>query len=631
MTVNSLHSFIEYLKSIGEIKEISSYVDPILEISEFTDRECKQPNGGKALLFTNNGTEFPVVTNLYGSFKRICSALYCDDIQQKSKEIEFFFKALTSPKDTLSKKISILPTLKDISSFFPKTKSGRGICQQIIEQNPDLSKIPILKTWPYDGNRFITLPMVNTKDPETGIRNLGMYRIQIFGKDKTAIHWHKHKTGARHYQKYKSKNQKMPVAIAIGGDPVYAYCATAPLPEGIDEYLLAGFLRKKRVSLVKCITQPEIEVPSDVDFVIEGYVDTQEDLLWEGPFGDHTGFYSLPDYYPAFHVTCITHKKNAIYPATVVGIPPMEDFYLSLATEKIFQFPIKMAFVPELKQLHMPACGVEHNLVLTKIENSYEGNASKVKNALWGAGQMMFNKILVVSSGNANIEDYKNFALECLNNFNATNDVYIDRGGVSDVLDHSSEKFTCGGKLFIDATIKEKCVNLPIPLKYNNEYFKNKYSEIENANTILINNQLPILIIQIKQKSKGSVKKLATEICQEPDLNIKILLIIDSGIEINDIEIVVWYSVGNVDPSKHCFVQPNQVGGCLCFDATAKTLEDDDFTRQWPEPVVMSQETILKVNKKSIEIYGTEILPSPSEQNQKLIKTNGAVRFINSK
>jgi 4-hydroxy-3-polyprenylbenzoate decarboxylase len=299
------------------------------------------------------------------------------------------------------------------------------VCQEVVDEEIDIFSLPVMKCWPYDGGRFVTLPMVNTIDPETGIRNVGMYSIQLLDSKTTAMHWHLHKTGARHYQQYKKLGRRMPCAIVLGGDPVYAYCATAPLPDGIDEYLLAGFLRGKAVNLVKCLTQPEIYVPEDADFVIEGYVDPQEELVLEGPFGDHTGFYSLADYYPKFHITCITHRKDAVYPATIVGVPPMEDAYISMATEKIFRFPITMAFAPEMLDLNMPLAGVEHNLTLVKIKNQYPGNALKIKNAMWGAGQMMFNKILCVYDGDRELTDYQEFLKDALKNFSPERDVYI--------------------------------------------------------------------------------------------------------------------------------------------------------------------------------------------------------------
>lgn len=625
MAANYLKDFIQQLSNLGELKTIDCFVDPVLQISEFTDRECKQSGGGKALLFTNTGTDFPVVTNIYGSLKRICAALRCKNLCDKENEIRQFFEMLTAPKDTLAKKLSTLPKLGQIAGFFPKVVSGRGDCQQVVMQNPDLSKIPVLKTWPCDGGRFITLPMVNTKDPLTGIRNLGMYRVQILTENTTAMHWHRHKTGARHYEVYKSLGKKMPVAIAIGGDPVYAYSATAPLPDGVDEYLLAGFLRHKRVNLVKCITQPEIEVPADVDFVIEGYINPKEDLVYEGPFGDHTGFYSLADYYPKVHVTAITHRKDAIYPATIVGIPPMEDAYIARATEQIFKFPIKAAFVPELEDMHMPDCGVQHNIVIAKIHQQYPGNAVKVKNALWGAGQMMFNKILIVTDTDLPLTSYSQLFKDCLQYFEPQRDVYIDRGGVSDVLDHSSRTFACGGKIMLDVTAKDT-KSAPCPNNIDTERIMHQYSEIANIDTSLLSLGISVAIIYIRCKQKNTVRTIAENIGATS--GVKIILFVDEGLPHNDINAALWYSAGNIDPATDCYIVDNQCGGCLCADATAKTLSADGFTRQWPSAVVMDSKTVAEVDKMQNDIFGT-IIPSPSQRFEKLC--NGeAVRYANN-
>ena len=625
MAANYLRDFIATLKNNGELKIIDRFVDPVLQISEFTDRECKQPGGGKALLFTNTGTNFPVITNMYGSVSRICAALRCKNLVEKEDEIKDFFRLLTSPKDTFAKKISALPQLKKITDFFPKVKSGRGECQEVIMQNPDLAIIPVLKTWPYDGGRFITLPMVNTRDPETNIRNIGMYRVQILTENTTAMHWHRHKTGARHYEVYKSLGKKMPVAIAIGGDPAYAYCATAPLPDGVDEYMLAGFIRKKSVKLVKCITQPEIEVPADVDFVIEGYIDPKEDLVYEGPFGDHTGFYSLADYYPKLHVTAITHRKDAIYPATIVGIPPMEDAYIARATEQIFKFPIKAAFVPELEDMHMPDCGVQHNIVIAKIRQQYPGNADKVKNALWGAGQMMFNKILIVTDTDLPLTSYCQLFKDCLQYFEPQRDVYIDRGGVSDVLDHSSRTFACGGKIMLDVTAKDT-KSAPCPNNIDTASVINQYSEIANIDTSLLSLGISVAIIYIRCKQKNTVRHIAENIGAA--LGVKIILFVDNGLPLNDINAALWYSAGNIDPATDCFIVNNQCGGCLCADATAKTLSADGFTRQWPSAVVMDTQTVAEVDGMQKEIFG-EIIPSPS-QRFKTLCGDEAVKYWNA-
>lgn len=327
-------AFIEALEKQGELIRINTYVDPHLEIAEITDRISKSGGGGKALLFENTGTGFPVLMNAYGSEKRMCMALGVDSLDSIAKEIEDLFKLLASPKENMLDKLRLLPKLGQFASWMPKIIKGRGACQESIIMDPDLSKIPVLTCWPKDGGPFITLPVIHTKDLETNSRNVGMYRMQVFGPTLTGMHWHKHKVSAKHFSAYKKAGVKMPVAVSLGGDPVYAYSATAPLPENVDEYMLAGFLRKKKVELVRCITQPEIEVPADADIIIEGYVDPADDLIWEGPFGDHTGYYSLADWYPRFHVTAVTHRKNAVYPATIVGIPPQEDAWLGKATER---------------------------------------------------------------------------------------------------------------------------------------------------------------------------------------------------------------------------------------------------------------------------------------------------------
>ena len=297
----------------------------------------------------------------------------------------------------MADKLRALPLLAGMSRWFPRTVSGRGECQQVVQTGAEasLAALPILKCWPADGGRFVTLPMVNTVDPQTGVRNVGMYRMQVFDDHTTGMHWHIHKTGARHYDAWKRSGRRMPVSVALGGDPAYTYAATAPMPDNMDEYLLAGFLRRRPVKLVKCVTN-DIYVPADCDFVIEGYVDPAEEKAVEGPFGDHTGFYSLEDRYPLFHVTALTRRRDAVYPATVVGIPPQEDACIAQATERIFLAPIRMALQPEIRDMTMPEAGTAHNIAVVSIDSRYAGQAVKVAQSLWGAGQMMFNKYMLV-------------------------------------------------------------------------------------------------------------------------------------------------------------------------------------------------------------------------------------------
>jgi 4-hydroxy-3-polyprenylbenzoate decarboxylase len=343
MSYSGLKEFITDLEKKDELVRIKQFVDPVLEITEITDRITK--TGGKALLFENTGTDFPVLINAYGSDLRMAMALGRKNLDDAGIEIENLFNNVSIRKETLFRKIATLPSLLKLGGFFPSRIRRKGICQQQIHHVPDLDIFPVLKCWPYDGGRFITLPMVHTMHPETGSTNVGMYRMQILDKNTTGMHWQRHKTGANHFEAWKKTGKKMPVSVALGGDPVYAYSATAPLPENINEYILAGFLRKKKVNLVKCITN-DLYVPEDADIILEGFVDPSEKLIWEGPFGDHTGFYSLADWYPKFHVTCITYSDEAVYPATIVGIPPQEDSWIAKATERLFLAPVRMTLQP---------------------------------------------------------------------------------------------------------------------------------------------------------------------------------------------------------------------------------------------------------------------------------------------
>jgi 4-hydroxy-3-polyprenylbenzoate decarboxylase len=299
--------WIRVLEEAGELVRIKEYVNPHLEIPEITDRISK--HDGPALLFENTGYDFPLLINAMGTEKRMAMALGVEQLDDIGKNIETLLKQLSSPKENIFDKLKLLPTLGSIASWMPKVLPGRGACQQVVMKDPDITKFPVLKCWPEDGGPFLTLPIIHTKDPGTGIRNVGLYRMQVFEPAMTAMHWHRHKVSARHFNEYKRLRLKMPVAVALGGDPAYTYAATAPLPDGVDEYMLAGFIRKKKVELVQCLTQ-DIQVPADADIIIEGYIDPEEEFILEGPFGDHTGYYSLADFYPRFHITCITHRKE---------------------------------------------------------------------------------------------------------------------------------------------------------------------------------------------------------------------------------------------------------------------------------------------------------------------------------
>jgi len=616
-------AFIEALEKNGELIRIKTYVDPHLEIAEITDRVSKSGGGGKALLFENTGTDFPVLMNGYGSEKRMCMALGVDSLDAIAREIEDLFKLLSSPKENILDKLRLLPKLGQFASWMPKIINGKGACQEFVLLKPDLNKIPVLTCWPKDGGPFITLPVIHTKDPETNSRNVGMYRMQVFSADMTGMHWHKHKVSAKHFNAYKKAGIKMPVAVSLGGDPVYAYSATAPLPENVDEYMLAGFLRKKKVELVRCITQPEIEVPADADIVIEGYVDPAEDLIWEGPFGDHTGYYSLPDWYPRFHVTAITHKKNAIYPATIVGIPPQEDAWLGKATERIFLAPIKMTMVPEIMDMDMPIEGVFHNLVITKINKEYAGQGQKVMNAMWGAGQMMFNKILVLADQGITIQAYQELAQYVFANLNPATDISFSTGPM-DVLDHSCSKLGFGGKMCIDGTKKMNeeqeedyaCPVITISAASLKALLLNHSTAIRNVNTSLLDLDIPCIVVAVEKNKPGHVRELHLSIAAlSPMASIKMVLYVEHTVDPIDLATSLWRFCNNLDPKRDGFLFKSSgfpYTACMGLDGTRKTKEFDNFQRDWPNIIVADPATIEKVDKKWSQLGIGDFLPSPS-------------------
>lgn len=629
MAYKSLNDFITVLERNNELLRIKEFVNPELEITEIADRFSKQPDGGKALLFENTGTEFPVLINLFGSTKRMCLSLGVDDLNGIGASIDSLFKELASPKESFFEKIKMLPQLKKMSDWMPTIISGKGTCQEIINLKPDLTKIPILKCWPFDGGSFVTLPMVNTKDPDTGIRNVGMYRMQVFGPNETGMHWHRHKVGARHYEEYKKKGELMPIAVALGGDPVYTYAATAPMPDNLDEYILAGFLRKKRVRLVKCITV-DLEIPEDVDFVIEGYVDPKEELAWEGPFGDHTGFYSLADWYPRFHVTCITHRKNAIYPATIVGIPPMEDAYIAKATERIFLSPIRLSMLPELEDMSLPMEGVAHNISVVKIKNSYPGHAYKVMNALWGAGQMMFNKIMVAVDGDVDIHNSLQLAQIISRNVNLDTDLFFSKGPL-DVLDHASEKPCFGSKIFIDATSKsgnKDKLNFNLDVERIVDDFSPLPAGVSAFSPVLISESISALIVSVDKSGALNVKDLASRLFGLNSLqNLKVIIFVDKEVDVNNVSIVIWYMSGNLEPSRDTYLFNDSEGKIahVAFDGTRKVYTQDNPSRDWPNVVMMDLETMSRVDAKWESFGIGSLIPSPSENFKHFQFGDGAV------
>ncbi len=619
MTFSGLSDYISHLDSCGDLCRVKCRVDTDLEMTEIADRMVK--SGGKALLFEDTGSKFPLLINFLASDSRMTAALGRFSPEDASNEILSLFDAISGDKNLLSK-ISQLPRLLRLLKLTPRKKRGRGLCQEVVIGKPDLSILPVMKCWPHDGGKFITLPLVHTKHPESGKPNLGMYRMQIMGPDLTGMHWHRHKTGARHFQAWKETGKRMPVTVTLGGDPVYTYSATAPMPENIDEYLLAGFLRGRRVDMVKCITN-DLWIPADSDIVIEGYVDPSEELLLEGPFGDHTGFYSLADYYPGFHVTCITHRKNAVYPSTIVGVPPMEDAWIGRATEKIFLAPLKLAITPEITDLHMPVSGVAHNLVLVSIDKTYPGQGMKVLNALFGAGQMMFSKYIVVLNSGVPLHDYGKVAEAIFENVRFGTDLMVTRGPL-DVLDHSSDTFSMGGKMGLDATVKLNEEKNPefsaVPLRL--VAVEGIRNEVVTAIKTLSDLALPVVIITVRKPAEGFDMKELVSSLPGPIQNDGIISVaVDDGTDTSDLGMIVWLVTGNSDPARDIY---KPAGGGLFIDATSKSGSLPSFPREWPNVVCSDIETIEKVDRRWSEYNAGEFIKSPSLKLFPLVQPGGA-------
>jgi 4-hydroxy-3-polyprenylbenzoate decarboxylase len=486
MGTETFSDFLQLLDRNGELTRVKARVSPALEIAEIADRMSKSPAphghdeldrnpaaglGGRALLFENvEGSDIPVAINTFGSYWRINQALGTDNLESLAARVQQLVKP--DIPTSLLEKMKKLPDLMKMASFPPKTVRN-GICQQIVLEGDkaDLTKLPIIQCWPLDGNldsgqvfdpvaaanitqrgtgRYITFGGVYTVNPESGDRNIGMYRVQMFGPRKCAMHWHMHHDGARHFRMYQKRGEKMPLAIALGGESVLPYAATAPLPPGVEELLFAGFLNGGGIELVKCRTH-DIEVPANAEIVIEGFVDPNEKLL-EGPFGDHTGFYSLADWYPAFHVTAITMRKGAIYPTTIVGKPPMEDYFMGKATERVF-LPLLKMLIPDIVDYSLPISGVFHNCAFVKIRKEYPYQARRVMHAIWGAGQMAFTKFIVVVDEQVNVHNEQDVLFHLFSNCDPARDTEIVRGPV-DILDHASPELGAGSKIGFDATVK---------------------------------------------------------------------------------------------------------------------------------------------------------------------------------
>jgi 4-hydroxy-3-polyprenylbenzoate decarboxylase len=594
----NLQAYLAALEQRGELKRIQAEVSSELEITEIADRLVKQ--GGPALLFERvKNRDFPLVIGLFGTPQRTALAMGVPSLDALAERVAQLM-AISPGKGGLKAMFSLLPKLGELKGFFPK-RVQRAPVQEVVLRGAEarLDRIPILKCWPQDGGPFITLPLVISRDPETGEPNLGMYRMQVFDAHSTGMHWQLHKVGRRHFDKAQRLGQRLEVAVALGGDPILTYAATAPVPPipGVTEFNLAGFLRHAPVELVKGITV-DLEVPAEAEFILEGYIDPQEDLAVEGPFGDHTGFYTLEDLYPRFHITAITHRKNAVYPATIVGRPPMEDAYLIEASERLF-LPAARLILPEVSDYHMPAAGVAHNWVNLGIKKSYPGQAYKVANGMLGLGQMMFAKAMVVLDEGQPLKPGLLALQKALENCLPGRDTLLSRGPI-DVLDHSSRSVGFGGKLIIDGTRKLEAEGATPSLTLEAHPH---LPTLEGVNQ----KQWPgIWAATFAKNTAGQARQLATQLLATPQSRgIRLLLLTDADTALEADE-VMWAVLNNIDPERDCWVMEGQSGPVLVLDGTRKIAEEG-FERRWPPKIVMDPQMVQQVTQRWPE-YGLDPL-----------------------
>ena len=600
MAYYSLREFIEQLEINNELIRITDQVSPILEISEITDRISKQGGGGKALLFENvEGSKIPVLINAFGSTKRINLALGVQNIEKIPADIDKYLKIV--PPSSLLEKIKLLPMLLEAAAFPPKiVSSNQALCQEIIYSGDDidLEKLPILQCWPSDAGRFITFPIVINRSIDRKLRNVGLYRMQVYDKKTTGMHWHIHKDGAHFFHDFRKANKVMECAVAIGADPTVCYAASAPLPYGIDEFLFAGFIRKSPVPLVKCKTV-DLEVPATAEIVLEGFIDPSEMKL-EGPFGDHTGYYSQDGDYPVFHITAITHRKNPIYLTTLVGKPPQEDFYLGKATERIF-LPLMRTQLPEIIDMNMPAEGVFHNLVIISIEKRFPMQARRLMSALWGMGQMSFVKTIVVFDHTVDIQDTSTLLDKLFNQIDFTHDLFFSEG-ILDVLNHASDRAVYGSKLGIDLTEKIKgedefkrtLTNISSPPSLSPENIIETFTEITSCKIIEKKNNHKVALATIDKKFINQGLSLIEKFMSDDNFSLITVLVILEGHEnINDSSTVMWKILNNIDPKRDIHLFKNRMG----IDVTCKTGEKN-YAQIWPDEITMSSQVIKTVDQK---------------------------------
>ncbi len=590
----SLREFIDALDRAGELVRVADPLSPRLEIAALADRAMKSPGGGKALLVENpDGSRMPVLVNAFGSRRRLELALGVGDVEEIPRRIEALLK--TSPPRSLGEAVRLLPSLLELRGVPPRRRRGRAPCQEVVwtGDEVDLGRLPVLTCWPGDGGPFVTLPCVFTRDPETGRQNVGMYRLQVFDGRTTGMHWHIHKDGSRAHEMHRRGGGRMEVAAAIGTDPVVTYCATAPLPHGLDELMLAGFIRRRPVELARCVTV-DLWVPASAEIVLEGYVDPGETRV-EGPFGDHTGVYSPAEPYPVFHVTAVTHRRDPTYLTTVVGIPPMEDEWLGYATERIFA-PLLRTQWPEVGEMHLPPAGVFHNLCLLAVDKHYPMQARRLFQGMWGAGQMSFTKILAALDPDVDVRDGAAAARALLDRARIPGSLVFAEG-VLDALDHASPSALWGGKLGIDATRTvpgEPGHGGPPPPDEDLPSeeailaaLQGSFPGLRSCRTPVRGTRLGLALLVFRKGRPGEGEQLSRAAVGIPGVHVAVVV---EGEGDEELPRLVWRALASIDPLRDVRV----VGDRLAVDATFKGPQEG-HPRPWPAEVSHPEQVLRAV------------------------------------
>jgi 4-hydroxy-3-polyprenylbenzoate decarboxylase len=617
MSFNDLRGFLKLLEERGDLRRVTEPVSTYLEMSEVADRVVKR--GGPALLFENpvaegSGTRFPmpVAMNLFGSRRRMSWALGVDDLDEVGDRIRGLLDVRLG--GGLMGLMSNLPKLREVSALPPKHVRSAPV-QKVVWRGDDvdLGKLPVLTTWPEDGGPFVTLPLVITRDPIEGDLNVGMYRMQVMDRATTGMHWQRHKTGARHLENARKAGTRLEVAVALGGDPALIYAATAPLPPvpGLNEFALTGFLRGRSIEVTRGVTV-DLDVPAHAEIVLEGYVDPEEPWVREGPFGDHTGFYTLPDLYPAFHVTAVTMREDPIYPATVVGRPPMEDAYLIEASERIFLVPAQL-ILPEIEDYHMPPAGIAHNLVNVRIRKRFPGQAYKVANGLLGLGQMMFAKVILVTDEDVAVTDHRGFWQAVLANAVPGRDSQFAKGPI-DVLDHASRAWSYGSKLVVDGTRKHEEEGSATAFVANDERSK---KHLPTHAEILDQHQPAggFWFITTRKDRPGQGRHLGEWAARQPaSRGVRLIAVLDHDTDPRDFDDCIWTLLNNIDPERDVQVLDDTFGAGPVFvmDGTPK-LRDEGFAREWPNKLRMDPEVARRVQERWRAIMGESMKDEPEE------------------